>query len=144
MEEQLHAKHQGACLPSMHASSARCFMAVRHWTTYMSQERRLNTFHMCCLRRILDIKWQENSTQQRHSHAYWGPFYVLSPEPAAPKVAWPCAAHGGRPHSQRRPLRSAGIRQPASGATSPPLQRQVKVRHEGMQVRRRHLGGCCG
>ena len=35
-------------------------MAVRHWTTYMSQERRLNTFHMCCLRRILDIKWQDH------------------------------------------------------------------------------------
>ena len=43
-------------------------------------------------------------TQQRHSHAYRGPFYVLSPDPAALQVAWPCAAHGGRPHSQKRPL----------------------------------------
>ena len=31
-------------------------------------------------------------------------FCVLSPEPAAPQVAWPCAVHGGRLHSQRRPL----------------------------------------
>ena len=29
------------------------------WTTYICHERRLNTFHMRCLRRILDIKWQD-------------------------------------------------------------------------------------
>ena len=110
----------------------------------MSQERRLNTFHMCVPEAYPGYQVAGPYTQRRHSHAYWGPFYVLSPEPAAPKVAWPCAAHGGRPHSQRRPLRSAGNRKPASGATSPPLQRQVKVRHEGMQFRHRHLGGCCG
>ena len=29
------------------------------WTTYMRQERRLNTFHLRCLRRILGIRWQD-------------------------------------------------------------------------------------
>ena len=29
------------------------------WTTYMRQERRLNTFHMRCLRRLLGLKWQD-------------------------------------------------------------------------------------
>ena len=29
------------------------------WTTYMCQERRLNTFHMRCLKRILGITWQD-------------------------------------------------------------------------------------
>ena len=29
------------------------------WTTYMCQERRLNTFHMRCLKRILGIIWQD-------------------------------------------------------------------------------------
>ena len=29
------------------------------WTPYASQERRLNTFHLRCLRRILHIKWQD-------------------------------------------------------------------------------------
>ena len=29
------------------------------WTTYMYQERRLNTFHMRCLKRILGITWQD-------------------------------------------------------------------------------------
>ena len=29
------------------------------WTTYTRHERRLNSFHLRCLRRILDIKWQE-------------------------------------------------------------------------------------
>ena len=30
------------------------------WIIYMRQEHRLNTFHMRCLRRILDIKWQDH------------------------------------------------------------------------------------
>ena len=30
------------------------------WTICMRQERRLNIFHMRCLRRILDIKWQDH------------------------------------------------------------------------------------
>nr|KAG5688525.1 hypothetical protein BaRGS_031309 [Batillaria attramentaria] len=29
------------------------------WTTYASQEKRLNTFHLRCLRRLLHIKWQD-------------------------------------------------------------------------------------
>ena len=29
------------------------------WTTYMCQERRLNTFHMRCLKRFLYITWQD-------------------------------------------------------------------------------------
>ncbi|KAI0212006.1 hypothetical protein LSAT2_003105 [Lamellibrachia satsuma] len=29
------------------------------WNTYMCQERRLNTFHMRCLKRILGITWQD-------------------------------------------------------------------------------------
>ncbi|XP_067904697.1 uncharacterized protein [Heterodontus francisci] len=29
------------------------------WTTYVSQERCLNTFHLRCLRRILGIRWQD-------------------------------------------------------------------------------------
>ena len=29
------------------------------WTTYARQEKRLNSFHMRCLRRILGISWQD-------------------------------------------------------------------------------------
>ena len=32
------------------------------WTTYASQERRLSVFYMRCLRRILNIKWQDRVT----------------------------------------------------------------------------------
>ena len=32
------------------------------WTLYSGQERRLNTFHMRNLRRILDIKWSDHVT----------------------------------------------------------------------------------
>ena len=39
----------------MHAFSARCFMASETWTTYMRQERRLNS-------RILGVKWQDHIT----------------------------------------------------------------------------------
>ena len=29
------------------------------WTTYAAQEKRLNVFHLRCLRRILSIAWQD-------------------------------------------------------------------------------------
>ena len=32
------------------------------WTTYSKQEKRLNTFHLRCLRKILGIKWQDKIT----------------------------------------------------------------------------------
>ena len=33
------------------------------WTLYSRQERRLNTFHMRCLRRTLHIKWSDKVTK---------------------------------------------------------------------------------
>ena len=32
------------------------------WTTYTRQEKKLNSFHLRCLRRILDISWQDKVT----------------------------------------------------------------------------------
>ena len=32
------------------------------WSTYSKQEKRLNSFHQRCLRRILNIKWQDKIT----------------------------------------------------------------------------------
>ena len=32
------------------------------WTTYSKQEKKLNTFHLRCLRKILNIKWQDQVT----------------------------------------------------------------------------------
>ena len=32
------------------------------WTTYTRQEKQLNSFHLRCLRRILDISWQDKVT----------------------------------------------------------------------------------
>ena len=34
------------------------------WTVYSRQEKRLNSFHMRCLRRILNIKWQDRITNE--------------------------------------------------------------------------------
>ncbi|XP_045457359.1 uncharacterized protein LOC123667510 [Melitaea cinxia] len=35
------------------------------WTSYAKQERRLNTFHMRCLRSILNITWKDRVTNER-------------------------------------------------------------------------------
>ena len=35
------------------------------WTTYSYQERKLNSFHMRCLRRILNISWQDKVTNEK-------------------------------------------------------------------------------
>ena len=35
------------------------------WTTYTRQEKRLNSFHMRCLRRILGITWQDKITNNK-------------------------------------------------------------------------------
>ena len=35
------------------------------WTTYASQENRLNTFYSCCLRRILGVNWEDKITNIR-------------------------------------------------------------------------------
>ena len=34
------------------------------WTMHAHQEKRLNVFHMCCLRRILVITWQDKVTNK--------------------------------------------------------------------------------
>ena len=34
------------------------------WTMRAHQEKRLNVFHMCCLRRILGITWQDKMTNK--------------------------------------------------------------------------------
>lgn len=38
------------------------------WTTYASQEKRLNSFHLRCLRRILHIRWQDRVTNTTVLH----------------------------------------------------------------------------
>lgn len=34
------------------------------WTTYVRHERKLTAFHMCCLRSILGITWQDEVTKE--------------------------------------------------------------------------------
>ena len=71
-----HTKHQGACLPDMHP----LLYGSETWTTYMRQDHRLNTFCTCCLRRILDIRWQDLVPNNDILARTESPFYVLSPE----------------------------------------------------------------
>ena len=38
------------------------FYSSEKWTTYRRQEKRLNSFHLRCLRRIIHIHWQDKLT----------------------------------------------------------------------------------
>ena len=38
------------------------------WTTYSRQEKRLNSFHMRCLRKIMNIRWQDKVTNTEVLH----------------------------------------------------------------------------
>ena len=40
------------------------------WTSYAAQGRRLNTFHLRCLRRILGIKWQDRIPTPTYSNKW--------------------------------------------------------------------------
>ena len=43
------------------------------------QEKKINTFHLRCLRRILKIQWQQKYHQRGSVETYWTHHYVLYP-----------------------------------------------------------------
>ena len=65
------------------------------WTTYARQERRLNTFHMISLRRILGISWQDKvpNTEALSRAVLPSMFTLLTP------LARPRSPHARRPYS---------------------------------------------
>ena len=50
----------GATSPATSAELSTLLYRSESWTLYTRQERRLNTFHLRCLRRIFGISWQEH------------------------------------------------------------------------------------
>ena len=48
------------------------------WTMRARQEKRLNVFHMCCLRRILGITWQDKVTNKEVLERLGYQTYTLS------------------------------------------------------------------
>ena len=79
------------------------------WPTYARQEKRLNGFHLGCLRRLLQIKWQDRVTNTRHAeHPYtthpktWlGHVHRMEPDRLPKQVLygelWEGARRVGRP-----------------------------------------------
>ncbi len=65
------------------------------WSTYIRQENRLESFHLCCLLGILSITWQ--------CHQHWSagesrlPLDVSNALWALTAMAWACASYGGPP-----------------------------------------------
>ena len=80
------------------------------WTTYMCQERRLNTFHMRCLKRI-----RGSPGRTVHIGPCQDPQHVFTAEPETPALVGPCTAHGGRPLAERHPLWTTHLWREASG-----------------------------
>ena len=100
----------------------------------MGQERRLNTFHMRCLRCILDIKWQDHIPNDDILTRTGVPsMYSLLNQRRLRWLGNVRRMEDGRIPKDDLNGQLASGRQPASGATSPPLQRHLQARHEGMQ-----------
>ncbi len=65
------------------------------WSTYIRQENRLESFHLCCLLGILSITWQ--------CHQHWSagesrlPLDVSNALWALTAMAWACTSYGGPP-----------------------------------------------
>lgn len=70
------------------------------WTSYAAQMRRLSSLHLCCLRRIHEIGWQD-TTPGAHRAAH----HHHAPESVPSLLAWPCLQNGGGTNTQQRALR---------------------------------------
>ena len=92
------------------------------WTTYQRQEHRLNTFHMGCLGRILDIRWQDRIPNSDILTRAGIPsiFSVLIQWRL--QVAGPCVTHGRWAHPKGHHVWEVCHRQQTSGAPSSLIQ----------------------
>jgi hypothetical protein len=64
------------------------------WTAYAAQEKRLNSFHLRCLRHILGIRWQDripntDVLERRTTH------HLHLTELASSPLTGPCSQNGG-------------------------------------------------
>ena len=98
------------------------------WTTYATQEKRLNSFHLRCLRRILGIRWQDlvpNTKVLERAGLHYCP-----PGPASTEVARTCTPHGRQPHPERPTAQSHPERPTASPYICPTCSKDCHSRIE--------------
>ena len=85
------------------------------WTAFARQERRLNSFHLHCLRRILGISWQDRAPSKNVLERAGTPsMFAMLSQRRLHALARPRSAHGRRPPAEGCPLRRADVRLQAS------------------------------
>ena len=75
------------------------------WTTYAGQERRLNSFHLRSIRRILGISWQDKVTNADCPVSCRSSHYVHPAQTTQTALVRTCSPYGGWSHPKRHPLR---------------------------------------
>lgn len=131
---QTQSPHEGARVQNLDGSEA--------WIPNSHQERRLNSFHLRCLRHILGITWRDSPGESTSSQ------YVLSPEAATSPLAMPGLVDGRRSNPEGHSLDilySYAVRMSASKTSSPSTS---TLSHGNMLLRivvsgSRHSTVCC-
>ena len=93
------------------------------WTLYSREEKRLNTFHMWNLRRILGIKWSDRLTKTRSSNALAFPASYINT--AFVGLVTSCQQDARRQDPQGPPVRRACIREESLGSSAATVQRRA-------------------
>ena len=87
---EAHYSHENGCL---RAYIIRTFLyGSEPWTTYAGQQKRLNVFHLRCLRGILSMSSED--------HIANSAVLERAGIPEASAVDWLCTSNGREPHSQ--------------------------------------------
>ena len=64
--------------------------ACETWTVYQCHAKKLNHFHLSCLRKILKIRWQDNIPVYRCPEEDKDAKHTYSIEACTAKMDWPC------------------------------------------------------
>ena len=112
------------------------------WTTYVRQEKRLNSFHLRSIRRILGISWQD-SVQHRGPVLSQPSKHVHPTQTAQAALAGACLPHGGWPHPKRHSPWRVGIWKEIQRPPRAVVQGCLQERHESTWHQHRVLGGPC-
>ena len=124
-----------------------CVISTLHygsesWTMRAHQEKRLNVFHMRCLRRVLGITWQDKVTNKVGLERAGIPsLYTLKAKAHA--MARTCDTDGRWPHSKRPFIWQTGDREKTNRMTPTTLQGCMQARPPGTWHKHRLLGSYC-
>ena len=138
-------KPQDVCEDKDDGLQCLCYQHIAVWQRdmdYAGQERRLNTFHLRSIRRILGISWQDKVTNvDVLSRASLLSVHLAQTTQTAMVGSYP--KYGGWSHPKRHPLRSDGIGEENNRPPSPTIKICLPRRYEGCRHQQYVLGGPC-